>query len=53
VTGSCEQSNEPSGSIKDEEFLDYSNDCYLLKNSASWIYLALKCLFYAEHSCCV
>jgi len=27
VVGSCEHSNEPSGSIKGMEFLDYLSDC--------------------------
>jgi hypothetical protein len=27
----CEYGNEPSGSIKCEEFLDYMSNCYLVK----------------------
>jgi hypothetical protein len=33
VAGSCERSNEPLGSIKGREFLDYSSDYWLLKGS--------------------
>jgi hypothetical protein len=29
--GSCEHGNEPSGSIKGGEFLDYLSDYYILK----------------------
>jgi hypothetical protein len=36
VAKSCEYGNEPSGSIKDEEFLDQLSDYQLLKNSAPW-----------------
>jgi hypothetical protein len=32
VAGSCEDGNEPSGSIKGGEFLGYLSDCQLLKN---------------------
>jgi hypothetical protein len=31
VVGSCEYSNEPLGSIKDGEFLDYLSNYHLLK----------------------
>lgn len=31
---SCELGDEPSGSIKDEEFRDQLSDCYLLKDAA-------------------
>jgi hypothetical protein len=31
--GSCELTNEPMGSIKDEEFLDYLRDCELLEDT--------------------
>jgi hypothetical protein len=35
--GTCEYGNEPSGSIKDGEFLDYlSNYNLLKKDSAPW-----------------
>jgi hypothetical protein len=34
---SCEHGNEPSVSIKDEEFLDYLSDCQLLtEESGPW-----------------
>jgi hypothetical protein len=33
--GSCEQGNEPSGSIKGEEFLDLLSDYQLLKKDAA------------------
>jgi hypothetical protein len=38
TSGDCsEYSNEPSDSIKDEEFLDQLGNCRLLeKNSAPW-----------------
>jgi hypothetical protein len=37
VAGSCEQSNEPSGSIRRREFLDKLSDYELLKEeSAPW-----------------
>jgi len=37
VAGICEFGNEPSGSIKREEFLDYLKTCYFLKkNSVPW-----------------
>jgi hypothetical protein len=37
VAGSCEHSNEPSGSIKVGEFPDLLSDCQLLKkDSAPW-----------------
>jgi hypothetical protein len=37
VAGSCECSNEPSGTIKDGEFLDQVNDClFLKKDSDPW-----------------
>jgi hypothetical protein len=42
VAGSCEHSNEPSGTIKCEEFLDQLNDTQLLEDSASWSYLLQK-----------
>jgi hypothetical protein len=35
VAGSCEHDNEPSGSIKAEEFLDYLSDYYLVKGYVS------------------
>jgi hypothetical protein len=31
MTGCCEHGNEPSGSLKGGEFLDYLNVCQLLK----------------------
>jgi len=31
MAGSCEHGNEPSGSVKDVEFLDQLSDCQLLK----------------------
>jgi hypothetical protein len=31
VVGSCEQNNEPLGSIKGREFLDYLSDYWLLE----------------------
>jgi hypothetical protein len=34
VVGSCEQSNEPLGSIKGGEFLHYMSDCHLFKNNS-------------------
>jgi hypothetical protein len=37
VAGSCVPSNEPSGSIKGEEFFDWLSDCQLLKkDSVGW-----------------
>jgi hypothetical protein len=37
VAGTCECGNEPSGSIKYGEFLDYLKTCWLLKkDSAVW-----------------
>jgi hypothetical protein len=37
VAGSCEYGNEPSGSIKGGEFLDWLSDYELLKmDSAPW-----------------
>jgi hypothetical protein len=37
VTGSYEHGNEPSGSVKGDEFLDQMNDYQLLKkDSAPW-----------------
>jgi hypothetical protein len=37
VAGSCEHGNEPLGSIKDGEFLDYLRDYQILKmDSAAW-----------------
>jgi hypothetical protein len=42
MAGFCENGNEPSGSIKGREFLDYLSDCQLLKkDSAPWCYLIL------------
>jgi hypothetical protein len=42
ATASCEHGNEPSGSMKGREFLDYLSDCYLLKKDSalgsSWSY---------------
>jgi hypothetical protein len=35
VASSCEYGNEPSGSIKGEEFLDYMSDCQLLKRDSA------------------
>jgi hypothetical protein len=38
MVGSCEYDNEPSGSIKCEEFLNYASDYQVLnKDSAPWI----------------
>jgi hypothetical protein len=37
VAGFCEHGNDPSGSIKGEEFLDYLSDCWSFKkNSPLW-----------------
>jgi hypothetical protein len=37
VAGSCEHNNEPSGSIKDVEFVDWLSDYWpLKKDSALW-----------------
>jgi hypothetical protein len=36
MAGYCEHDDEPSGSIKEEQFLDKLNDCQLPKDSASW-----------------
>jgi hypothetical protein len=36
VAGCCEQSNEPSGSIKGGEFLDQLTDCEFLKVPDPW-----------------
>jgi hypothetical protein len=37
VAGCCEHGNEPSGSIKGGEFVDYLDDCQLLKkDSTPW-----------------
>jgi hypothetical protein len=35
VSGSCEHGNEPSGSMKGGEFLDYMNDYLFLKRTSS------------------
>jgi len=35
VAGSCECGDEPSGSIKCREFLDYLRTCLLLKDCAA------------------
>jgi hypothetical protein len=42
VAGPCEYTNEPSGSIKREEFLDQLSECQLLKHSA-------PCNWYVRH----
>jgi hypothetical protein len=34
VTGCCEYGNEPSGSTKDEEFLELLSDCQLPKKGS-------------------
>jgi hypothetical protein len=34
-TGSCEHGNEPSGSVKGEEFLDELRNCWLLKKDSA------------------
>jgi hypothetical protein len=40
VADCCERGNEPLGSIKDGEFLDWLSDCLLLKkDSAPWSWL--------------
>jgi len=36
VTGACECGDEPSGSIKHVEFLDWLSDCEFLNDSAPW-----------------
>jgi hypothetical protein len=36
VAGCCENGNEPSDSIKRDEFLHYVSDCWLVKISAVW-----------------
>ena len=37
MAGCCECGNEPSGSIKDGEFLDWLRDCQLFRNdSGAW-----------------
>jgi hypothetical protein len=37
MAGFCEHGNGPSGSIKGEEFLDWSSDYYLLnKDNVPW-----------------
>jgi hypothetical protein len=37
MASSCGHGNEPSGSVKGEEFLDYLSDCELLKKDcAPW-----------------
>jgi hypothetical protein len=37
MVGCCEHGNEPLGSIKGGEFLDYLSNCQLLKkDSAPW-----------------
>jgi hypothetical protein len=39
VAGTCEQSDEPSRSIKGGQFLEYLSEYYLLKkDSAPWSY---------------
>jgi hypothetical protein len=35
VAVSCEHGNEPSGSIKCGEFLDWLSDCWLLKKDSA------------------
>ena len=43
MAGSCECGNEPSGSIKCGEFLNWLRTGYLLKkDSVSWILLVSK-----------
>jgi len=34
VVGSCKHGNEPSGSIKDREFVDQLSDSHLLRNGS-------------------
>jgi len=36
MAGCCGHGNDPSNSIKGEEFLDYLSDHLLLKDSAQW-----------------
>jgi hypothetical protein len=41
MTDSCEHSNEPSGTIRGGEFLDWLSDYYILKKDcAPWSELA-------------
>jgi len=37
MVGSFEQSNEPSGSIKDGEVIDQVSDCQLLKKDSCFM----------------
>jgi hypothetical protein len=42
VEGCCEHDNEPSGSTKHWEILEYLKDCWLVnKNSDLWEWLAV------------
>jgi hypothetical protein len=45
MAGPYEHSNEPSGSIKGEEFLDKLSDCQLLKDSAPMEFALFQFLF--------
>jgi hypothetical protein len=43
MMGSCNDSNEPLGSIKDGKFLDYlSKYLFFIKGSAPWGYLVVS-----------
>jgi hypothetical protein len=42
VTGFCEHGNEPSGSIKDGEFLDLLSDHQLLKDCSTALIMFVK-----------
>jgi len=46
VADACECGNEPSGSVKCGEFLDYMQTSLLLKDSAPWSkYVSIRYFF--------
>jgi hypothetical protein len=52
VFGSCEHGNEPSGSVKCCEFLDWMSDCSLpTKPSVAWSQIVIAVNFQKYFSC--
>lgn len=51
VMGSCEQSNESSGSTKDQECLEQLSDCRIVKDCPTWNELLHKIFEYCSISC--
>jgi len=49
--GSCEESNESSGSTKDQECLGQLSDCRIVKDCPTWSELLYKILEYCIMSC--